>query len=72
MPEKPVCFEEMKELAAKLSIGIPQARIDFYEVNGKVYFGEITFFHWGGMKPFDPEEWDYKFGEWIKLPNKQE
>ena len=68
LPEKPVCFEEMKELAAKLSVGIPQARIDFYEVNGKVYFGEITFFHWGGMKPFDPEEWDYKFGEWIKLP----
>lgn len=70
LPEKPENFEEMKELAAKLSKGIPQARIDFYEVNGKTYFGEITFFHWSGLKPFDPEEWDYKFGEWIKLPNK--
>lgn len=70
LPEKPERFEEMKELAAKLGKGIPQARIDFYEVNGKVYFGEITFFHWGGMKPFKPEEWDYKFGEWIKLPEK--
>lgn len=72
LPEKPEMFEEMKELAAKLGEGIPQARIDFYEVNGKIYFGEITFFHWGGMKPFKPEEWDYKFGEWIKLPEKIE
>ena len=70
LPEKPENFEEMKELSSKLSKGIPQARIDFYEVNGKTYFGEITFFHWSGLKPFDPEEWDYKFGEWIKLPNK--
>lgn len=69
MPEKPECFNEMKRLAAKLSEGIPQARIDLYEVDGKVYFGEITFFHWSGFKPFEPEEWDYKFGEWVKLPN---
>lgn len=70
-PEKPINFEKMKELAAKLSKGIPQVRVDFYEVNGAVYFGELTFFHWGGMKPFDPEEWDYTFGSWIKLPNKK-
>lgn len=68
MPEKPTQFELMKELAAKLSKNIPQVRIDFYEMNGKVYFGEITFFHWSGMTPFEPIEWDYKFGEWIKLP----
>ena len=67
-PEKPSQFELMKELAAKLSQNIPQVRIDFYEVNGKVYFGEITFFHWSGLTPFEPIEWDYKFGEWIKLP----
>lgn len=67
-PEKPSRFELMKELAAKLSENMPQVRIDFYEVNGKVYFGEITFFHWSGMTPFMPLEWDYKFGEWIKLP----
>lgn len=70
--EKPVQFELMKKLAAKLSQNIPQVRIDFYEVNGKVYFGEITFFHWSGMTPFDPIEWDYKFGEWIKLPQQIE
>ncbi len=68
LPEKPVCFEEMKRLAAKLSKGIPHVRVDFYEVDGKVYFGEMTFFHWSGMTPFVPEEWDYRFGSWIKLP----
>ena len=62
----------MKELAEKLSVNIPQVRVDFYEVNGKVYFGEMTFFHWSGMMPFEPEEWDYKFGSWIKLPDKRE
>lgn len=66
--EKPVCFDEMKKLAAVLSEGMPHVRIDFYEVNGKVYFGEFTFSHWGGIMPFEPEEWDYTFGSWIKLP----
>ena len=71
LPEKPACFDEMHALADKLSEGIPQVRVDFYEVNGKVYFGEMTFFHWSGMKPFEPEEWDYAFGSWIKLPEKK-
>lgn len=70
VPEKPICFEEMKRIAAKLSVGLPHVRIDLYEVNGKVYFGEMTFFHWSGMTPFTPEEWDYKFGDWVVLPQK--
>jgi len=70
-PKKPRGFDEMKELAQKLSKGIPQVRIDFYDVNGKVYFGEFTFFHFGGMVKFDPVEWDYTFGSWIKLPKKK-
>ncbi len=61
----------MKELAAVLSAGIPHVRVDFYDVNGHIYFGEMTFFHWGGMKPFEPEKWDYIFGDWIKLPEKR-
>ena len=68
LPEKPKNFEEMKRLAAKLSEGIPQVRVDFYEANGRVYFGEMTFFHWSGLVPFEPEEWDKKFGEWVELP----
>lgn len=67
-PEKPKCFEEMKQLASKLSMGLPHVRIDFYEVNGRVYFGEFTFSHDGGLTPFQPDEWDYKLGEMILLP----
>ena len=65
---KPAGFETMKELARKLSRGIPHVRVDFYDVNEHIYFGELTFFHWSGTMPFEPEEWDYKFGEWLKLP----
>ena len=68
MPEKSATFEEMKRIASILSKGIPSVRIDLYEINGKVYFGEITFTHWGGFMKFDPPEWDAKFGEWINLP----
>ncbi|MBQ2704037.1 MAG: glycosyl transferase [Clostridia bacterium] len=69
-PAKPQNFELMKELASKLSKGIPHVRVDFYEVNGKVYFGELTFCHWSGLMPFEPDEWDEKLGDWIKLPPK--
>lgn len=70
IPKKPVAFDEMKRLAAQLSKGLPHVRIDFYEVNGHAYFGEMTFFHWSGLTPFEPIDWDYKFGEWLKLPEK--
>ena len=66
-PEKPVCFDEMRALAEKLSANIPHVRVDFYEVDGKVYFGELTFSHWSGFVPFEPEEWDYKIGEWLDI-----
>ena len=61
----------MFSLAEKLSIGIPTLRVDFYEVDGKVYFGEITFSHWSGMTPFEPEEWDDLLGSWITLPDQK-
>lgn len=66
--KKPETFENMRKLAETLSKGLPHARIDLYEVNGKNYFGEITFYPGNGMVPFEPEEWDYTFGSWIKLP----
>lgn len=69
--KKPKTFEEMKRLASILSKGIPQVRCDFYEVNGNVYFGEMTFFHHGGLVPFHPEKWDYEWGKWIVLPEKR-
>lgn len=69
---RPDSFEKMKDLAVKLSHNIPNVRIDFYDINGQVYFGEITFSHWSGLVPFEPEKWDYTFGEYIKLPQNKE
>lgn len=66
--ERPANFELMKTLASKLSAGIPFVRVDLYEINGKVYFGEMTFYHYNGFAPFDPPEWDEVFGSWLKLP----
>ena len=71
LPKKPKHFEEMKMLAEALSKNIPHLRVDFYEVGGKIYFGELTFYHWSGLVPFDPPEWDYNFGRWITLPHKR-
>ena len=68
--EKPATYEQMRSLAEKLSQGLPQVRVDLYEVNGKNYFGELTFFHHDGFVEFEPEEWDRIFGSWIKLPEK--
>ena len=69
LPEKPDCFDEMKHLAALLSKDAPQLRVDFYEVDGKVYFGEMTFFHCSGFGTFTPSCWDKTFGDWVKLPS---
>ena len=67
-PSRPKNFEQMWVFARKLAEGKPFSRIDFYDVSGHIYFGEITFFPTGGMGGFDPIEWDYTFGSWIKLP----
>ena len=69
--KKPKNLEKMIELSQKLSKGRPFVRIDWYEINGKLYFGEITFYPGSGLEEFTPEEWDYKLGEMIKLPNKE-
>ena len=68
IPEKPVSFEKMAELAGKLSAGIPQIRVDFYQANGRIFFGELTFFFLIGLVPFEPDEWDKKLGDLITLP----
>lgn len=65
--DKPTGFDKMKELAEKLSVGMPHVRVDLYDIDGKVYFGEYTFYHMSGFQPFKPEEWDYTFGSWIDL-----
>lgn len=65
---KPVTFEKMIELSKVLSKCMPHVRVDFYEVDGKLYFGELTFYHFSGFMPFQPAKWDRIFGDWIKLP----
>lgn len=71
-PEKPECFDKMVQLAEQLSQNIPQVRVDFYQVNGNVFFGEMTFSHWSGLMPMEPKEWDERFGEWIRLPGSKQ
>lgn len=67
---KPSTFEEMKRMAKVLSKGISHVRVDFFEVNGKVYFGEYTFYNWGGFSQMRPKKWNSILGDWIKLPCK--
>lgn len=65
---KPQGFEKMIELARVLSKDIPHARVDFYDVNGRILFGEITFFHFSGWEKFEPSEYDEVFGKWLNIP----
>lgn len=69
MPEKPDCFDEMIQIASKLSKNIPFVRVDLYVINQKIYFGEMSFFPASGMAKFYPEEWNNKIGEWIIIDN---
>lgn len=66
--KKPAGFERMVRLAEELGKPFPHVRVDLYDINGKIYFGELTFFHFSGNVPFEPVEWDYRIGEWLNLP----
>ncbi len=68
-PNKPSCFDEMICVATKLSAGFPYVRVDLYEVDGKVYFGEMTFTPAGGADRFTPDSADYDLGKLFRLPN---
>lgn len=60
-------YDRFVELAERLAKDIPEVRIDFYNVDGKIYFGEFTFFDAAGFGAFNPEEWDYNFGSMLDL-----
>ncbi|MEQ8235734.1 MAG: ATP-grasp fold amidoligase family protein [Syntrophomonadaceae bacterium] len=64
---KPANFEEMRSYAETLAKPFPHCRIDLYNVEGKIYFGEITFFHGAGLIIFEPHEWALQLGDWIDL-----
>lgn len=65
---KPLTFEQMVCYSRILSSGISFLRVDFYEVNGKLYFGELTFYPASGFGEFTPNEWNKKLGDMIVLP----
>lgn len=67
---KPKNFDRMVKFAEKLSKDIPFVRVDFYEIDSKLYFGELTFFPGSGYEEFTPESYDYLLGSWIELPSK--
>ena len=66
---KIINYKKMVELAEKLAKPFPHVRVDMYEDSEKnIYMGELTFTNWNGTKPIEPEEYDYKFGEYLVLP----
>lgn len=65
--EYPSNFTEMKNIATKLSQGYKHIRVDLYNINGKIYFSEYTFQHWGGFSHISPPEWNDLMGKWITL-----
>lgn len=67
LPQKPVNFGKMVEYARLLAQGTKQLRVDFYEVDGQLYFGELTFFHDSGFGDILPESWNRKLGDLIDL-----
>ncbi|MDE7069587.1 MAG: glycosyl transferase, partial [Alistipes sp.] len=64
---RPKHLDRMIELAEKLAAGIAFLRVDFYELDGRIYFGELTFYPGGGLEEFAPEAWDRRLGEMIDL-----
>ncbi len=65
--KKPEDYDKMLEIARSLSEGTKFLRVDYFEGNGQLYVGELTFFPASGFDRFIPEEWDYKLGEMINL-----
>ena len=67
---KPAHFEEMKEIAQKLSQGFPFIRVDFFDTDDRLYMAELTFYPEGGMTPYYPISFNQKLGDLFILPNR--
>lgn len=63
--KRPPNLNKMQEIAQSLSKGIPHIRVDLYNISGKIYCGELTFFHGAGFEKFTPPKWDFKVGSLI-------
>ena len=69
-PEKPENYEKMIEIAEKLSEPFPHVRVDLFNQDGKIIFGELTFFSGTGPNKHVPESFDYELGKPFILPKK--
>lgn len=65
---RPTEFERMKQLAEELSKPFPHVRVDFYNVDKQIYFGEFTYFDGSGFYRYEPDEWDFHWGTLLQLP----
>ncbi|TYA53904.1 glycosyltransferase [Formosa maritima] len=70
--EKPTNYDEMIKLSETLSKSFPFVRVDFYSINGKSIFGEMTFYPSDGRKDFYPDEYNKIIGDYFKLPKLEE
>lgn len=68
--EKPSNYERMIEIAKILSEDFPAVRVDLYNINGRIYFGELTFFPWSGYVQFTPDSFDFDMGKKFLLPKR--
>ena len=71
-PDKPKNYDEMLRMAEVLAEGFPHVRVDFYNIDGTIIFGEMTFFGSSGYLVFHPDEFDYTLGNQFHLPPKTE
>lgn len=69
--EKPQCLDQMLKLASVLSQGFAHLRTDFYVIENKIYFGELTFYHGSGFETFTPEKFGFETGSWLALPGSE-
>lgn len=66
---RPASFDKMKEIGSAIAKTMPQVRVDFYDIDGKLYFGEITMCHGSGINVFIPDKYDVYFGNMLELPS---
>lgn len=70
--DAPTMLQEMATIAKDLSLDFPFVRVDFYEVESKIIFGEMTFYPKSGLPDFTPPEYDAILGGYLKLPSKEQ
>lgn len=66
--DRPACLDELIEVSEKLAAGFIYVRCDFYILEDRILFGEMTFLHGSGVEPFDPESFELEMGSWMHLP----